>query len=476
MSRLFFSGLAFCRMTKKTTRIRRSLGFGHWLLNLSSFIPHPSAFAARSIKVPSRRRYLPKRHGLTLVEVLVALTASLVLLGAVVSVLGMVSGSISDSRSMIESSGRLRSAQLLLRSDLAGATCNGLVWQKPEDNPGYIELIEGPVKDLPSGSTSLIGDTDDLLFMTVRSKDGQFSGTSPSGIVKSNLAEVVWFLVPSSTQTDPSVTTYDLHRRMFLIMPSTASAAIPSGAANTTVAALNGSADVSFRTVAGGGSQVLCTLGDLTNRANRVFHDSRATAFPHVVNVANNSMILPVGSGREGEDIVLSNVVAFDVRVFDPKAEVDTRGLLPGDTGYASAGGASVQRGGYVNLGSGTVTSPGVTTDGGMFTAPIPALSSPPILGAKSRLGGLAYQTFDTWSTAYENDGDDQDDGGSGDIDEGFDGLDNDGNGLIDDATERETSPPYPFPLRGIQIKIRIYEPNSGSVREVTIEETFMNR
>ncbi len=34
--------------------------------------------------------------------------------------------------------------------------------------------------------------------------------------------------------------------------------------------------------------------------------------------------------------------------------------------------------------------------------------------------------------------------------------------------------PPYPYPLRGVQIKIRVYEPNSKLVREVTVEETFV--
>ena len=34
-------------------------------------------------------------------------------------------------------------------------------------------------------------------------------------------------------------------------------------------------------------------------------------------------------------------------------------------------------------------------------------------------------------------------------------GLDDDGNGIVDDANELITQPPYPVPLRGIQITIR---------------------
>ena len=39
---------------------------------------------------------------------------------------------------------------------------------------------------------------------------------------------------------------------------------------------------------------------------------------------------------------------------------------------------------------------------------------------------------------------------------------------------EKPSSPPYPAPLRGIQIKIRIFEPDSRQIREVTIEQDFL--
>ncbi len=34
--------------------------------------------------------------------------------------------------------------------------------------------------------------------------------------------------------------------------------------------------------------------------------------------------------------------------------------------------------------------------------------------------------------------------------------------------------PPYPVPLRGIQIKIRCFEPDSKQIREITIEHDFL--
>ena len=47
-------------------------------------------------------------------------------------------------------------------------------------------------------------------------------------------------------------------------------------------------------------------------------------------------------------------------------------------------------------------------------------------------------------------------------------------NGIVNDLSERITSLPYPVPLRGIQIKIRCFEPDSRQVREITIEHDFL--
>ena len=55
-------------------------------------------------------------------------------------------------------------------------------------------------------------------------------------------------------------------------------------------------------------------------------------------------------------------------------------------------------------------------------------------------------------------------------------GMDNndDGTPAVDDMGERETMPPYSAPLRGIQVRIRVYEPDSRSVREVTLRQNFV--
>jgi hypothetical protein len=73
----------------------------------------------------------------------------------------------------------------------------------------------------------------------------------------------------------------------------------------------------------------------------------------------------------------------------------------------------------------------------------------------------------------YENDG--LDENNANGIDEGTNGLDDAGApGAVDDPAEYETLPPYPHRLRGLQVKIRVYEPDSRQIREVTVVQDFL--
>ncbi|MGI9455565.1 MAG: hypothetical protein ACR2NU_03340, partial [Aeoliella sp.] len=95
-------------------------------------------------------------------------------------------------------------------------------------------------------------------------------------------------------------------------------------------------------------------------------------------------------------------------------------------------------------------------------------------------------RVYDTWSFHYENDGINQDNdldaSNNPAFDEGTNGFDNlgdysDGRFIrlgVDDVGERETSPPYPSPLRAVQIKLRVYEPDSRQPREVTVRQHFV--
>jgi hypothetical protein len=195
------------------------------------------------------------------------------------------------------------------------------------------------------------------------------------------------------------------------------------------------------------------------------------------------------GSSRVGEDAVLTNVLAFDVRVFDPGAPVNVAGdvaIVPGDSGFAPAAQPSAN-GAYVDLGWNRGISNAVATSGLR-----PRFADLGDSRSGLQASGTVPRVWDTWSTHYESNG--LDDDGDGVVDQGSDGLDNDGDGKVDESPfdadgdgtytndprddwgELETLPPYRFPLRGIEIRLRCYEPSSRQVRQVTIRHSFVPR
>ena len=212
------------------------------------------------------------------------------------------------------------------------------------------------------------------------------------------------------------------------------------------------------------------------------------TAFPHspIVAFPPGSTNLtpafdPLTGDDLGHDVVLNNVIGFDVQVYDPLAPVVqgtqtiagqtvTTALVPSDNGWVATGGTEIGRGAYVDLNysqgdrslsfySGQPNAPA-----GKACLPV----NPPI--------------YDTWPLHYERDGIDQNNGGSGAIDEGNNGFDDGGlPNTADDIGEYETSPPYPHPLTGartpglsgLQVKLRIFEPDTRQVRQVTVATEF---
>jgi hypothetical protein len=180
-------------------------------------------------------------------------------------------------------------------------------------------------------------------------------------------------------------------------------------------------------------------LADLTARENRFMHNAAgvvsAAAFPYVEAFTTGSAAADgeiLTGAREGEDLVLTNVLAFDVRVFNP--------------GLATAAGSAA----YADL-------------GGAMHAKVAA-----------KLGGSGTVTYDTWSMHYEFNGIDDD--GSNGVDQGTNGIDDNGDNVVDDLEEFETAPPYGVPLRGVEIRIRCIEPTSQEVRQITIQHSFRAR
>jgi hypothetical protein len=187
-----------------------------------------------------------------------------------------------------------------------------------------------------------------------------------------------------------------------------------------------------------------------------------APTFPYRLNAAVMNSLAQTG-GQAGEDIMQSNLLSFDVRAYDPTVAIKSvsgLAVIPGDPGWTNASAVAIGMGAFVDLNYSSYTGAASST-----------FSGPPQL--KSQLGfAPVMATYDTWSLYYERDGANQNGGVL--TDEGTDGLDNDNINGVDDPGERETSPPYLAPLRGLQVRIRIYEPETRQVRQVSVTADFL--
>jgi prepilin-type N-terminal cleavage/methylation domain-containing protein len=218
-----------------------------------------------------------------------------------------------------------------------------------------------------------------------------------------------------------------------------------------------------------------------------------------------------------GSDVILSNLLAFDVKAYDPlvvvqRAVSGSDPVLPGDPGYRwwlrRDDPDLIGQGGYVDLFWGRYSgldwhSLPPPWDWDSNPSPLPdmilmsALARPPhylsqlypfdpnsvlnpeVWGPRGAANNYPA-TYDTWSMFYEHDGLDQDPNRFRDptdlsiIDQGTNGIDDDGINGVDDVGERETSPPYPVPLRGIQVRLRIIDRDSRQVRQMTVSSDFI--
>lgn len=423
------------------------------------------------------------RRGMTLVEMMVATTMSLIIMGIIAQLFGMLGKGISGSRASLTLSEQLRAVGNSLRADLAGLTVPTLPPATPDSDSGYLEIIEGPATDDPGAATRLVtltGDFDDALLLTTRSLGNPFVGRFENGSIESQYAEVAWFCRPAPVQPLANTTLHTLFRRQLLVMGYVGAGQFAAGSNSIadTLPQAYLTYDLSLRSNSAG-FLFPNSLGDLTKRENRFLHNMGGVIsnalYPYD---AFNTQLPTAGvlaGSRIGEDAILSNVLAFDVRVFDPEAPVQNAGSVavgPGDPGY-STGGITAARGAYVDLG----------LNGGLPVAmntTFPPSGSTALLSAGVRVTGTAgltknktlVRTYDTGSLHYEFNGIDEN--GDGTTDEGTNGQDDNGDGVIDDSNERETSPPYPVPLRGLEVRIRCYEPQSRQVRQITIRHTFV--
>lgn len=201
-------------------------------------------------------------------------------------------------------------------------------------------------------------------------------------------------------------------------------------------------------------------------------------ARPRMLYANPPTFTLPYSNPNFGQDVMASNALAFDVRVFDPNAPVRAgnagESLVPGDPGYL--GGFTntnpppnanqllvsshiIGLGAFVDLGYGIRSSfPNICYNWSYFSDR-PAIKSGLAHNTTTKAGVYEYCT---WSAHYER-------GRTAN-----DGFDNDGHNGVDDVGERSTSPPYPVPLRGLQVKLRVWDPDSRQVRQVSVVSNFV--
>ncbi len=439
--------------------------------------------------------------GLTLIEVLIGLTMTLIVLGAMMVAFRYASEQISNGRAMIEMSNQLRAMQNFMRSDFAGLTTDYHLGDRNGSPNGYFEYVEGPLKDFSFAADikNAFGDFDDMMAMTTRTAGRPFRGrvgtVGSISTLESNLAEVVWWTNyddrnANSTLDEDEYATIRLHRRVLLIRPDLTAVPAPDFDAVRRFFLLN---DVSARwdrTDASSANWRLIpnSLSDLTRRENRFGHAAIAIGagntsltWPHLIDRPSLSQLElsqtnlnifgnPSVFQYIGQDIALTNLLAFDVKIYSPNAEVlgsPTAGLPLGTDSptYTEPTNVDLDTGTFVDLGY-----LGSEAFDPTNLASLPQFSTLPMV--KFPIGTSTDIPYCSFSPHYESDGLDQN--GVAGVDEGTDGLDTDNANGVDDDGERETSPPYPFPARGIQIRMRLVEPNTKQVRETVVVESLL--
>ena len=269
------------------------------------------------------------------------------------------------------------------------------------------------------------------------------------------------------------------------------------------------------------------TLADLARREHRFAHapnnnpgapvaGASKAYFPYQYpySVANPTDLSPLSVNnvdaslrrlhgeRAGEDLILDNVLAFDLQVYDPGAPLyQYQGSIvqpSSSPAFVSATTTPISNitgfGTYVDLGWDNLGNYNYATVlASLPNAPAPLFQegrrlgwhptiAPPI-AAYTNLRGVPA-VYDTWTTHYETDQSNQELAPfyqnmspvppwvawqTDIVDQGANGLDENGINGPDDPLERETSPPYPYPLYGVQVKLRLYEPESRQIRETTV-------
>jgi type II secretory pathway pseudopilin PulG len=433
----------------------------------------------RQLSTASTRHF---RYGLTLIEIMIAMTMTLIVLGAMMIAFQYASQQMKVGRAVIEMSNQLRSAQELIRSDLEGVTVDPRPWSQTADANGAFEYIEGVRRDDSDAADPLfnyLGDLDDALVFTARSNGRPFRGRYNGKILESTIAEIIWWTYHDDRNADMKVD-YDesvtVYRRVLLVRPDLSADPDPNWLSVSNDPNFFQLNDISTRNSSG--QLVANSLADLSLRQNRYCH---GPVFPHPLmrnELVDRRKAALDPSGTlvfTGDDIVLTDTCGFDVRVYSPDSQiyqVANMVVEPGDPGFTAGGsddGAFVDLGFNIDHLAGNPPTAGTPFDPNPWFGDWPTYKSGCYYPSAN--GNGRELVYDTWTPFYEHDGVAQ---YSSPADAGTNGLDDDGANGVDDNTERDTMPPYPAPLRGIKVSFRIVEKGTKQVRQTSVVHSFL--
>ncbi|CAN5895865.1 hypothetical protein BH23PLA1_BH23PLA1_24130 [soil metagenome] len=226
------------------------------------------------------------RRGLTLVELMVTVALMLIIMSILVAVFRSATDAMTTVQVDQELAQVTRRLDTVIRQDLQGATARFTPPLNPADNLGYFEYGEGAPADAQGE------DTDDYIALTVKAPPGQpFTGRImlPRGFTNEAIPRPI-FGPPTTITSEHAEVLYflrngNLYRRVLLIVPERQSSIRGSFPSTTPRDAFGfivngqeiswqGANDVSARPSRAGSNDytpILNTLGDLTNRENRMF-------------------------------------------------------------------------------------------------------------------------------------------------------------------------------------------------------------
>ncbi|QDV67902.1 hypothetical protein Poly24_16070 [Rosistilla carotiformis] len=199
-----------------------------------------------------------KQRGFTLVEMLIAMTVTLLIMAGLAQTFSVIGTRIRETTVEVGLSTKLRGVAMQLRNDLEYRTVQNISFDRGQED-GYFVYYEGPVADVTTSvaigreDVSKWGDFDDYIAFTAQAPPGAyFTGSVPKFIadgtgtdmtpvtIRSEYAEIIYWIGPTYNETGgafsidtipplpvsgtlptavPVPNRLQLHRRVLLIRP-----------------------------------------------------------------------------------------------------------------------------------------------------------------------------------------------------------------------------------------------------------------